>query len=274
MADDPVWLATAKTLQAGRRIRIECCSQDKSLMVSNEERGYRAYCFRCGPRGFVAHGDFSIDQLRRRREEFALLQEAHVRLPKDFTTEIPPNEAIWLLRAGIGNVLAKACDFGYSRSLRRVVLPVKGIRGELIGFTARSTIGAKPKYIERMCTGSAVFVADPVTALPATEDWPEGSGPDLVITEDILSAVRVGRLAKRCVALLGTTANAEQLAHILPSADGRISIWLDPDRAGRVAAQKLERTLALQGYTTKRIRTKQDPKCYSNREIRRLLSST
>lgn len=270
MTTDPVWLATAKTLPAGRRIRIECCAQDKSMLVSNEERGYRAYCFRCGPRGFVAHGDFSIDQLKRRREEFALLQEANVRLPHDFTTEIPTNEAVWLYRAGISTEIARHYGFGYSAHLRRVVLPVWS-SGELAGFTARSTIGAKPKYIERARNGSVVFHADPAIALPATEDWPEGSGPDLVLTEDILSAVRVGRIAKRCVALLGTSANAEQLSEVLQGA-ASVAIWLDPDRPGRVAAQKLERTLALHGYKTKRIRSEQDPKYYSNREIRRLLS--
>lgn len=270
MADDPVWLATAKTLQAGRRIRIECCAQDKSLMVSNEERGYRAYCFRCGPRGFVAHGDFSIDQLRRRRDEFALLQEAHVRLPKDFTTTIPTSEAVWLYRAGINSDIAKHYGFGYSASMRRVVLPVYS-DGELVGFTARSTINAKPKYIERTKSpASTIFAADPATALPATDDWPEGSGPDLVITEDILSAVRVGRLVRRCVALMGTSANEHQLA----SAEDctRIVLWLDPDKAGRRAQSKLHRRLALYGKDVVTLRTDRDPKYYSNREIRRLLS--
>jgi hypothetical protein len=268
---DTVWLATAKTLAAGRRIRIECCAQDKSLMVSNEERGYRAYCFRCGPRGFVAHGDFSIDQLRRRRDEFALLQEAHVRLPKDFTTEIPTNDAVWLFKAGIATGVAKHYGFGYSPSLRRVVLPVYS-EGALAGFTARSTIGAKPKYIERMASSDAVFMADPATRLPDVDGWSDDSGPDLVITEDILSAVRVGRIAKRAVALLGTSANAEQLSGF--SELHSIAVWLDPDRAGRVATHKIVRRLCLQGKAVQRIRTDRDPKFFSNREIRSLLSST
>lgn len=266
---DPVWLATAKTLQAGRRTRIECCAQDKSLLLSNEERGYRAYCFRCGPRGFIAHGDFSIDQLRRRREEFALLQEAHVRLPKDFTTTIPPKEAVWLYKAGISHEVALHYKFGYSESLRRVILPVMDSE-KLIGFTARSTIGAKPKYIERMVqTSSAVFNADPAIVLPATKDWCMDAGPDLVITEDILSAVRVGRIARRCMALLGTSANAEQLAGI--DACNTIAVWLDPDRPGRRAAFNITRRLALYGKTVRTVPSTRDPKYYSNREIRGLL---
>jgi DNA primase len=76
------------------------------------------------------------------------------------------------------------------------------------------------------------------------------------------------------MALLGTSASAEQLASTLGAGNLRIVVWLDPDRPGRVAAHKVERTLALYGHETKRIRTEQDPKYYSNREIRRLLSST
>lgn len=271
MADDPAWLAFAKTLPAGRRTKIECCAQDRSLLVSNEERGYRAYCFRCGPRGFVAHGDFSIANLQRRRDELALLQYATVRLPKDFTTEIPVNDAVWLYRSGVSTALAKHYGFGYSPSLRRVVLPIYS-GGALAGFTARSTIGAKPKYIERMASSDTVFVADPATRLPDADGWDRTSGPDLVLTEDILSAVRVGRIAKQAVALLGTSANHEQLASIHGAE--RIAVWLDPDRAGRVAAYKIERSLSLQGKAVQRIRTDRDPKFFSNREIRRLLSST
>jgi DNA primase len=187
--------------------------------------------------------------------------------------EIPTNEAVWLYRAGVSTEIARHYGFGYSAHLRRVVLPVWS-NGELVGFTARSTIGAKPKYIERMAqASSAIFVADPATALPAEADWPDGSGPDLCITEDILSAVRVGRLVRRCVSLLGTSANAEQLHDALQGCS-TVAIWLDADRAGKTAHHKLKRKLALQGYETFSIRTEQDPKRYSNREIRRLLSST
>ena len=272
MADDPVWLAKAKTLQAGRRIRTECCAQDRSMLVSNEERGYRAYCFRCGCRGFVPHGDFSIDQLRRRRDEFALMDERKpVRLPHDFTTEIPPNEAVWLYRASISAELARHYGFGYSGSLRRVVLPVYRDNA-LIGFTARSTINVKPKYIERMVSPSgSIFVSDPSVLLPDSGDCVRDAGYDLVLTEDILSAVRVGRIARRTVALLGTSANAEQLAAILKGVR-RIAIWLDPDKAGRTAGHKLSRTLQLQGFSVQSIRTERDPKFYSNAEIRRILN--
>jgi hypothetical protein len=269
---DPVWLATARTLQAGRRIRIECCSNDKSLMVSNEAKGYRAYCFRCGPRGFVAHGDFSIDQLRRRREEMAWLDQRTVALPKDFTTEIPAHEATWLYRAGVNADTARHYRFGYSDSLRRVVLPVYQ-DDVLVGFTARSTIGAKPKYIERTLRPSeTIFVADPDLRLTGDEEATGTlAGQCVVFTEDILSAVRVGRCVWRCVSLMGTSASAEQILRATQGASDT-AVWLDPDRAGKRASADLVRTLRLIGMPTRVIRTDKDPKYYSNREIRRLLT--
>lgn len=268
------WLSTAKSLPAGRSTKIECCASDKSLMVSNEARGYRAYCFRCGPAGFVAHGDFSIDQLKRRRLELDWQQSRTVTLPKDFTTDIPPSEAIWLYKAGVSSAIAKHYGFGYSPFLRRVILPIYK-DGVLQGYTARSTINERPKYIEKVVSpSSTVFVADPSIALDATDDWPAGSGPDLCITEDILSAVRVGRVVRSCIALLGTSATVEQLHQALPSGNGKICIWLDPDKAGKAGARNHVRSLRLQGYEARVIKSDKDPKYYSNREIRRLLSST
>jgi DNA primase len=241
-------------------------------MVSNEAKGYRAYCFRCGPAGFVAHGDFSIDALKRRREELAWSNTKQVSLPKDFTTDIPPSEAVWLYKAGVGHTVSKHYGFGYSPSLRRVILPIYK-DGVLQGYTARSTINERPKYIEKVVEPSAtVFVSDPSIALPWSGDGLLGTVPDVLLCEDILSAVRVGRHVRLSIALLGTSATPRQLS--LSDVRGTVGIWLDPDKAGNKGAKAIQRSLSIQGYETKLIRSAKDPKYYSNREIRRLLSST
>jgi hypothetical protein len=272
---DPFWLARAKTLPAGRSIKIECCASDKSLIITNDRKGYRGHCFRCGPAGFVPHGEFSIAEIQRRKAELAFLEERSIRLPADFTTDIPAAEATWLYKAGIRSDVAKHYGFGYSEKLRRVILPVYTDK-KLIGFTARSTINERPKYIERFDPSSqGIFLADPALVLPSATDWATSCGPDLVIAEDILSTVRLGRCVRRAVSLLGTSASPEQLQQALGSGSPRrIALWLDGDEAGRRGSFKIERTLALMGYEVKRIRTPKDPKRYSNREIRSLLSLT
>ena len=267
---EPHWLSIAKTIPAGRSLKIECCAADKSLMVSNDTKGYRAYCFRCGPAGFVAHGDFSVDALKRRRAELAMSQEREVKLPSDFTTDIPPNEATWIYKAGVSPSVSSHYGFGYSPFLRRIILPIyKG--GILDGYIARSTINARPKYIERVRSpDTTVFLADPSLALPWPNDGLLAPAYDCVLCEDILSAVRVGRHVRSCIAILGTSFNAGMYSALPVGA--RIGIWLDPDKAGTKGAAAIARSLSLQGWKASVIRSDKDPKYYSNREIRRFLA--
>lgn len=272
--NDPLWLTRAKALPAGRSTRVTCCTQDKSMLVTNDKRGYRGHCFRCGTAPFVAHGLFSVEQLARRKAEQALLVERVIKLPDDFTTDVPAADAVWLYKAGVGNDLSKHYGFGYSPVLRRVILPVY-INGALAGFTARSTVNERPKYIEKMARPTeTIFVADPATHLPSSLDCIEGSGPGLVLTEDILSAVRVGRNVRRSVSLLGTSASAEQIGASLRGLErGRwIAVWLDPDGAGQFAAKRLIRSLTMRGLDARNIVSTKDPKRYSNREIREWLT--
>lgn len=270
---DPLWLIRAKALPAGGTTRVTCCATDRSMLVTNDKKGYRGYCFRCGDAPFVSHGLFSVADLERRKQELALLQDRYVTLPKDFTTDIPTSDAVWLYRAGVGHDLAKHYGFGYSALLRRVILPV--YKSEtLIGFTARSTINERPKYIEKMASPSeGIFLADRSLVLPSYMEQAMDGAPDLVITEDILSAVRVGRVVRRSVSLMGTSASASQLTEaLLGTPDGgTVAVWLDPDRAGRVARLRIARTLSLLGYNVRQIKSTQDPKRYSYREIRSYL---
>jgi hypothetical protein len=271
---EPAWLVAAKALPAGRSNKIAHCATDRSCIVSNEKHGYRAHCFRCGPVGFVKHELFSIGQLARRKQELELLAERETKLPKDFTTDIPASEAIWLYKAGVSHAIARHYGFGYSASLRRVILPVYENK-KLMGFTARSTIGEKPKYIERMVP-EAIFRADPAVGLASEAGWREAVGPDLVLVEDILSAVRVGRVVRQACSVLGTSVSYLQTHSILAgqSKGLRIAVWLDPDKAGVTGAFRLVRSLAVMGHDVQQIKTKKDPKYYSNREIREWLTLT
>ena len=89
----------------------------------------------------------------------------------------------------------------------------------------------------------------------------------LVIVEDALSAIRVGEV-NDCFALLGTHLSNDLFLEIGRDCKyNKYIIWLDSDSPGQIAAHKLCRRLELLG-TTVNIVTKNDPKCYSNREIK------
>jgi DNA primase len=238
------------------------------MLVSNGDKGYGAYCFRCGTKHFEPHGMFSIDDLKRRRFELDYSSTTTIKLPKDFTTEIPPREAVWLYKWGVSARLAELYGIGYSATMRRIVIPIMQ-DGELVGTIARSTIGEKPKYLERVNAG-VVFSSKPDLVLPAKTDTGGSSLPDLVITEDVVSGIRVGRITQ-AVAILGTSIDTRQILGCLRSSPRSVAVWLDNDKAGRQGSATVYRALSLQGLNVSVLFTGKDPKAYSNSELRSLL---
>ncbi len=278
------WLTQAKMLRFGQHRKIQCCSNDQSMRIEHNAQGYRGWCFRCKEPHFEAHGVLSLAELKQRSLDLdALVYSKEISLPTDLTAEMPGYAAAWLLRAGIPLRVAAHYNIRYSPKLDRVVLPVYR-NGILASYTMRS-VKEKPKYIERQVDEAVVFVSD--NALILNEGQRADHGFDLVITEDILSAIRVGRIVPT-VALLGTSVSTSKVLSALDVCAGRhskamagtgfqdtglcIGIWLDADKAGRTAARRLARRLELLGHSALRIRTDKDPKRYSNREIRSILN--
>ena len=92
----------------------------------------------------------------------------------------------------------------------------------------------------------------------------EGYGP-VVIVEDVLSAIKVGRVTST-VCLLGSTPKKDAN---LPVTCNTAIIWLDCDAVTK--AHTISRKLTLQGIKTWVIFTDKDPKCYNTDEIHRIL---
>lgn len=120
---------------------------------------------------------------------------------------------------------------------------------------------------------SVVFKSDEAQRLSSDVVYPY----DLVVVEDALSAIRVGKFVP-AVALLGTTVRDKEhtvLSHARVSegrTNPRVAVWLDGDKAGRKGRENVARKLSLVGAEVSRINTDKDPKRYTDREIRRLLS--
>lgn len=262
---DPQWLQIAKSLPYGSRRKITCCSSGPSMIVEHSSKGFRSYCFRDASHGgFVPHGMLSIEDLSRRRQDLEnLLTSRWMGLPSDFTLDVPPRSMIWLLKAAVGYDLARQYGIGYSPKLDRVVLPVHE-EGTLVAFVARATDKQQPKYIARYKNDpSAVFTAG------------TGGGRfDCVYTEDMLSAIRVGRY-NLTRSILGTAADEGRSVSLLQGlpAVPRVAVWLDGDKAGRKGRDKLARRLSLIGAEVTKINTPKDPKLYSNREIQEILAN-
>ena len=250
------WIDVAQSLPAGRRVRIPCCKADNSLLVSHSLKGYNAYCFRCGFSEFVPHGIRRIADINRHKAEFAIKQSG-VKLPKDYTLDVPVEAALWYMKVGISPELARQYEIGYTPSLHRVVLPVRDIETGALDAVQMRAIRSfdKPKYLNPTgpAVAQAVFWSGP----------PDGVA---IVVEDILSAIRVGRVAPTA-SILGTSMTDERASRIATRVHTAI-LWLDPDKAGREGRINAYRQLAMQGVKVFKVSTDLDPKYYNNDEIR------
>lgn len=248
------WQIIARTLPDGGKTRLQHCGNDKSLMVSRSGSRIHAYCFRCGLNESESVGQLTLAELAARRaaeQQYSTSKAAS--LPADFTSDIPKEGRVWLYRASIYGAALDRYGIGWSPRMQRVILPIRGTSGELLGTQARAVMpGQKPKYLTSM-SGQHTFCA-------------AGKRPGpVVIVEDILSAIRVADVTS-AVALLGTCTPLTAVLPHLPGA-GRVLCWFDADAAGAKAWAKYSAALSLTGYEPVRVQSDKDPKLHSRREI-------
>jgi Toprim-like len=260
------WLKAAQRLKLGGKGRaFHGCSgssNSPTLLISADRDKWSGWCFRCHETVIEWKPKESFaERVKRMREEAAadeaVASTTALPQPINFDPETWPDPAyLWLLKAAVGRSEIKQLGAYYHKPTNRVVLPVFD-SGRLVYWQARSIDGREPKYL-----GAAIDKRHIVAAY--------GEGQASVLTEDILSAFRVGQVG-RGVAMLGTSLTDKVLARLI--AERRpVVIWLDPDAAGREAARHIKRRLSLVGLKHSQIRSRRDPKLLSKGEIQSLLT--
>lgn len=261
MLDPREWLKQAQALPEGVTRRVgHLCGDGTPLVIGNEVGRWRAWCHRCHEVGAVDKPAESLaEKLERRRKEAAVAAQLQwsVRLPQPMNFDAPtwPLAArVWLYKAGLSNHHINQLGAYWHEPSGRVVLPI--FDGEdVVYWQARDPAwfrgSDRPKYLNPKVDKSHLVAR-------------YGAGPTLVVTEDVLSAFRVGQVTEAW-SLLGTQLTTQVAAQIGASRD--VAIWLDPDEAGRKATRKLSRDLSMQGIPFRIIRSEKDPKLLSKEAI-------
>lgn len=226
--------------EVGRKVRVnhdspDCSGESDSMIVERKHDGVYAKCFRCGLSGRYreaiyrykrptfdskpTHGGFS-DSLEGAGH--------HVRLPHDATgvvKEWPSGAKLWVYKAGLTDKEVENYGFVYSHRLGRVLIPIYS-DGSMVGYQARKIFPADegPKYYTRTHDVGAMV-------------WHHHNPvrPDVVVVcEDVLSAIRVGRRWSS-VGLLGTSIN-DSTVGLLTTNYNHVILWLDYDN--RIVKEK------------------------------------
>ncbi len=264
------WLPQAQELcpQVGQRRTTEHdCGPGKKLIVENKPEGFAAWCYRCSDKGWHPHPQPSLaERIARLRKQEAAESAAEATpappLPAEFNpSEWPLHARVWLYKAGFSNEhIIGTLGAYYCPPLDRVVLPV--LRdGKVVYWQARGFDKDRPKYLNPP-------VDKPIAIY--------GSRGPLIVTEDLLSAARIGAIA-RGASILGTSLDdrgAQELANrSQQSDDPRVLLWLDPDDAGRKARARIRSQLTQLGLSVHIIRSASDPKFYPNQQIEEFIQS-
>lgn len=242
------------------------------LYITRSEDGNAilAYCHHCGKRGVYNVSALEAYKSRKKREDADYVVShkgtRRLTLPKDYTGDIREFSAaaqLWLYKAGLTDEEIKHYALGYSPSLDRVILPVyKG--GDLAMFQSRrvSKLDEGHKY-KTYKLYDAPFIVD-------NRDYCH----HLVIVEDILSAIRVGRTCS-AHAMLGTGMKDKRINE-LRKLYKSVIIWMDDDnkevkKAQLVLKNKLEMYFDPVWLVTG---VGSDPKLLTDKEIKIVLDKT
>lgn len=254
------WVHFVEQVPPGNARRFDhVCGSGKTLLITESLGKYRAFCFRC------AEGD-SYERERTLAERVATLRalrevDDSLRVaslpptPAEYSVDDWPNEAkLWFYRAGLSRADIGTLGAYYHRPSGRVVLPVTGSDGSSVWWQARAIEkGQVPKYL-------GPLDADRSRVCPV---YGEG---DSVLTEDILSAYKVGKAGAQGTCLMGTSLQPWVLAKLI-RAGKPVAVWLDPDEAGQRAARRVLRELRTSGVSCRNIISERDPKRHTLQEI-------
>lgn len=207
------------------------------LFITRCEDGYTilAYCHHCGKRGrFNTLKHSTIQQVKAiaaynksgSKGSKGFGHGTSYRLPRDYQqdyTKWGRGAYVWLKRYGITDEEISRNRIGYSGTYGRVILPVFGAKE--LDFMVMRRVNSldtdSPKYLTYSNVEHVMYIPHMVytlgRVLPST----------VVLTEDILSAIKVARHLPS-IALLGTIINIRVLEYVANNYNNAI-IFMDDD---------------------------------------------
>jgi hypothetical protein len=182
-----------------------------------------------------------------------------IHLPLDYQTKLTPAGALWLCKYGITDEERRIYHIGFSPKLNRVILPIYD-KDEKLAFwqgrlleTPSKTV---PKYMSVQVKGAEkLFEID-------------SEGDTVVVVEDMVSAIKVGRHAAS-IALLGSYIPHGLFKRLKKYKN--IMMWLDADKYAE--SVKYSKRFREFGFKVITMNTSLDPKAVNDETIKGYLTN-
>lgn len=206
------------------------------------------WCYSCGY--FVP-----ASGIARVKKNTVIKQE--VTLPADSCYDYPQRALTWIEQYELTRNDLLANRVLWSEYRQRLIFPVFDETG-LLAYQGRyfGTDKSEPKWFGKGDLKNILHVI--------------GSGDILVCTEDIISAIKVGRDSHQAMPLFGCVIGYNRFKRIKTIAD-RVVVWLDPDKRKEAIVESNRGNLM--GLDTRVIFSERDPKEHSFQEIKEYLTT-
>lgn len=216
------------------------------------------YCYSCGHLESLS----TIKRIKYQMNKQEDRVEEPIYLPSDCDTLYPIRALEWIEQYELTKTDLLNHNVMWSDSIQRLIFPIYG-DGHLIAWQGRSfhlgdmAIAKIPKWFGKGNLSSVYNIL--------------GKGDRLVITEDIISAIKVSRCGVMSMPLYGSFIGRERFKRLynLYGDQVEISIWLDPDK--RTEALKEAKLGEVCGLHTTVIYSNKDPKEHTYEEIKNIL---
>jgi len=261
------WWPRVEHLEIGRKQRVpHDCGDGSPLIISRDDRGWHAYCFRCLDIGWEAPPKESLAEkvarIEKQRAADETLPGSALCLPMPRVYDVdqwPEGAKLWLYKAGISREDIGVLRIYWHPASDRVVVPVLSADGSSIFYQARAwQKGRTPKYL-----GPTPRPAD---LLPK---W--GSADMISLTEDLLSAIKIGMASGEGICLLGTKISDHIMAHLMRRRC-HVNVVLDPDPPGQRGARSICAQLAAYSVPHSNVILERDPKLLTLAALKEKLS--
>lgn len=258
------WLAPGESERENHETP-DCSGSSKSLKVTMGENDgiLRANCYRCGASGFFRYTSYpKINAAKKRNVDSDAKPVGigtRIALPRQAVGDYSHfgiAARVWLGRAGITEEEVREYNILWNPVTKLLLIPIYS-EGKLVGYQSRSFEDNVSRY---------KTYTDNVNKMLFRSKKIEGD--TVVIVEDALSAIKVGRVLPS-ISLMGFKPSDGFMSAVKDY--DKFFIWLDNDnKYVKLGQSELSTRLGIYGHTHV-IHTDKDPKMHSEQEIRGLL---
>ena len=210
------------------------------------------YCFSCG----YYETSKGLQSLKVRKQ----LSERTISLPQDSSDDLPPIALQYLRKYSLTQLDCKINTIMWSDHWQRLIFPYFNDTG-LLAWQGRylGTEEGKAKWFSQGALHEFIHLIG------------NKQSKTVVLTEDVISAIKVAHQTSYCVSpLFGSHIGSKRMLQLLLLFD-TIYVWIDFDKARE--SMQFSNQIRTFGGKSMSIITKQDPKEYSDTEVKDILTN-